>query len=129
MSSGSMKVLGSLRDDSIAMFPATISSNYTTRVTRFLGDQEQRWSVRRALVSFVLQYKGVNGYDLSVIRAFFDEVMGRYVSDALLNTFKITLSGVEYQYCVFEQDEIETNVGRGETYEFELKIRQVRQNA
>ena len=128
MSSGSMRVVGTLGDNAIAMYPATSSNSYVTRVLQFLGDQEQRWIVRKELFAAVLEFKGVNGYDMSVIRDFFESRLGPYVPDSLDTTFDFTFTSTTYSYCAFVNDKLQVEVNRGESYSFELRIAQVRPN-
>lgn len=128
MSSGSMKVVGDLDSEAIAMHPSVINHSFATRIFRSVGDHEQRWAIRRELFGGILQYSQVNGYDMSLIREFFNSQKGRYVNSSLSNVFDITLFGITYDYCVFDQDELEVSVGRGETYSFELRIKQIRPN-
>ena len=128
LSSGSMKVYGELANGALAMYPATLSHNYTTRVMKFLGDQEQRFVVKGELFGAILQFHNVNGYDASILRDFFYLMCGAAASPNLTHTFDITIDGQNYAYCVFDQDEVEFSVDRGESYTFELRIRQLRPN-
>ena len=87
LSSGSMKVASSLASSAIAMYPSTLQSSFITRSVRFLGDQEQRWTVRGKLFSASLEYHGIGGYDLSVLTAFFRTMKGSYVNELLTNIY------------------------------------------
>lgn len=128
LSSGSMKVSGALGTQAIAMYPAQLSFTYETRVIQFLSDKEQRFLVRRELFAAALQYSQVNGYDMSIIRDFFITMRGMAASADLVHTFDITIDGNNYAYCVFDQDILAVQVGRGETYSFELRLKQLRKN-
>jgi hypothetical protein len=128
MSSGSMRVVGSLLSEAVAMYPVKTSQSYIVRKISFLDDSEQRWVVRKKLFSCTLEYKNLNGYDLSLLRDFFTSQKGMYVSESLTSTFSITLSGMTYSYCVFDQDYFESDVAEGELYSTTLQIKQVRQN-
>lgn len=128
LSSGSMKVYSPLSNSAIAMYPATLTNAFVTRVIKFLGDQEQRWVVRQALFNCTLQYHQVNGYDLAIIKNFFSATGGKYVSPDLSNTFSLSLNGEQYNYCVFDQDLFSAQVDGSETYTFSLMIKQVRPN-
>lgn len=125
--SGSMYVLSPLNLNAITK-QVTFGFSWITRRCIFLNDTEQRWTSRQPLFSCTLQYQSMNGYDTSVLVEFFNQMRGAYVDTALLNTFEFTLSGNTYNYCVFDQDEVEVQVDRGETLAFELKIKQLRPN-
>lgn len=126
LESASVSVASPLSEDSFAMYPATISGRFTTRVNQFLDDSEQRWTVADSLREFELQYSQVNGYDMSLMAKFFNTQKGRYVSTNLASTFSVQLFGDIFLYCVFDQDELLPTIGQGETYQFTLKIKQVR---
>ncbi len=128
LSSGSMKVSTALSTQAFAMYPSTLTFDYVTRVIQFLGDQEQRFLVRHELFNAELQYSNVNGYDMSLVVDFFKFMLGKAVDTDLSHTFDITIDGNNYAYCVFDQDDLMPDVGRGETYDFVLKIRQLRKN-
>lgn len=128
LSSGSMKVLGSLASEAMAMYPATLRQEYQTKVLKFANDTEQRWVSQRELFSCSLDFHSVNGFDFSIILAFFKQMRGQYLDSSLTNVFDITLGGVNYHYCVFDQDSIPVEVDQSETYRFQLNVRQVRHN-
>jgi hypothetical protein len=113
----------------MAMYPAQFSHLFATRVHQFLDDGEQRWVVRGELLNLVLQFHSVSGYDFSVVRDFFNSLLGSYVDSALVNTFSIAIDGVLYKWCCFVSDALENVVSRGETYSFTLAIRQVAPNS
>jgi hypothetical protein len=130
LSSGAMRVLQSpLKDNAIAMYPSTLASSFNTRVIKFLNDTEQRFLVNDKLFSCTLQYHGVNGYDMAILRAFFNAMDGMLIDPTLEHSFSITIDGSTYDYCGFGQDELDVEVGRGETFSFELKIIQVAPNS
>ena len=128
LSSGSMKVYPPLNTQALAMYPATLNRSFITRVLKFINDSEQRWVVRSELFSAVLQFHGVNGYDMSVLLDFFEQVKGAYVDTALLNVFDITIDSVNYKWCCFDQDEIDIESNQGLTFSFQLSIKQLRPN-
>lgn len=130
LSSGAMVVRGSLLTNSLMKHPATLTSAWSTRVVRFLGDSEQSWTVRRALFSAQLQYTGTHGYDVARVQEFFMARTARYIDIALLNTFTMSILGTVYDWLVFDMDSFDVNeqVGRPGAFDFELAIRQVRPN-
>ncbi len=128
ISSGSMRVQGALASESLAMYPATLAHSFITRVITFANDSEQRWTVRRELFAAILQFHDLDGYSLSVLVDFFRTMKGRYVDTALLNVFDITLGGVNYQWCSFDQDDLLVEVGQNERYSLQLSIKQLRPN-
>ena len=123
-----MRVQGALASEALAMYPATLSNVGATRVHRFLGDAEQRYSVRRELFAATLEFSKLGSYDLSVLLAFFRSQRGRYVPASLITTFDITIAGDNYQYCAFDQDEIDFSEDGYDSYSLALRIRQVRTN-
>lgn len=126
----SRKVVSPLSAQPLATWPTTQSTTYGTRVLRFLGDQEQRWPVRQKLFEATIEYGGVNGYDASLVFDFFISMRGKYVDTAMLNVFDITIDGVTYDWCVFDQDtlEITDDPSKLGTFKFTIKIRQLRKN-
>jgi len=128
LSSGSMQVRGTLANGAIAMYPTSLVFSYVTRVITFVNSSEQRWTVRNNLFGAVLEYRRLNGYDLSLLRNFFIQMKGSYVDAALLNTFSITIGGNTYNYCAFDQDTFDSVCDSAENYSTTLKIKQVRPN-
>ena len=123
-----MTVHGTLGAGAIAQYPVSIVNSYVTRVIQFVDSSEQRWTVRTSLFGCVLEYKGLNGYDLSLLRNFFNQMKGSYVDPALLNVFSITIAGSTYNYCHFDGDEFEAECDKAESYSLKLKISQLRPN-
>ena len=128
LGSGSMKVYSPLDTGALAMYPATLNRGYVTRVLKFINDSEQRFTVRRELFSATLQFQNLNGYDLGLLMRFFEEMRGMYVDTLLLNVFDITIDGVNYQYCAFDQDQLDVQSDRGLSFSLTMAIRQVRAN-
>lgn len=129
ISSGSMRVLDpTVSASMLAMYPATLRYSYVTRVNQFVNDSEQRWVSRKSLFSAVLEYHSVNGYDLSLVRAFFNTMLGKASSSDLTHTFSINVLGTTYSYCVFDQDELAVQEEPGNKYSFSLSLLQVRPN-
>lgn len=83
------------------MVPAVITQRRTTVIQKFCDNTEQRFATGNAfgLGVFTLSYTGINGYDLSVFRQFFNSVKGRF--DA---TWTLTINGVMYTNCAFAHD-------------------------
>ena len=128
LSSGSMTVHGALGAGAMAQYPSTIVQSYATGIVQFVDDSEQRWTSRIVLFGATLEFRGLNGYDLSLIRNFWAQMKGGYVDSALVNTFTITIGGNTYNFCAFDGDEFEEECERAEQYSLQLKIRQVRPN-
>lgn len=128
LSSGSMKVYGTLANNAIMKYPSTLEYSYVTRILQFVGDQEQRFLVRGELFGALLQFRDVNGYDMSIVRDFFRSMRGMAASVDLTHTFGIVIDGVTYNYCVFDQDDISPEISRAELFSFDLKIKQLRPN-
>jgi hypothetical protein len=118
-----------LSSGAMAMYPAALVHAFSTRVVQFVDDSEQRWVVRGELFAATLQYHGVNGYDFSIITAFFNSVFGGYVDPALAYAFSITIDGVTYNNCVLEGDDLENVTKVGDTYSFEMRLKQIAPNS
>jgi hypothetical protein len=123
-----MTVHGTLGAGAMAMYPATVVNSYVTRVIQFLDSSEQRFTVRNVLFGCVLEFKNLNGYDLSLLRNFFVQMKGSYVDAALLNTFSMTIAGEIYNWLHLDDDKFEAECDRAESYSLKLKISQVRPN-
>lgn len=128
LSSGSMAVHGTLGSGAMAQHPATIVNSYVTRVITFLDSSEQRFTVRNVLFGCVLEFKNLNGYDLSLLRNFFVQMKGSYVDPALLNVFSMTIAGETYGWLHLDDDKFEAECDNVERYSCKLKISQVRPN-
>ena len=128
LSSGSMTVHGSLGAGAIAQYPANLVNSYVTRVIQFVNSSEQRWTVRTNLFGAVLEFRGLCGYDLSLLRNFFVQMRGSYTDDALLNTFSMTIAGIVYNFLHFDDDKFDAEADNAERYSVKLKISQVRPN-
>jgi hypothetical protein len=128
ISSGTMRVYGALASQAMAMYPATLSHRFITRVLKFVNDSEQRWTVSGELFSCVLEFSHLSGYDFAQILGFFQTMRGAYIDAALLNTFSITIDSVPYYWCVFDQDSIQDETGVDESHAFKLAIKQLRPN-
>ncbi len=130
LASGAMVVHGSLLLNSLMKHPSTLHSAWLTRTIKFLGDQEQAWTVHQKLAAFQLEYRGVDGYDLARVQDLFRQLTARYVDDALLNTFSMSILGVTYNWLVFDQDsfDVEEEPDKPEVFNFALNVRQVRPN-
>ena len=112
----------------LAKYPMHQALEYSTRIIRFLNDEEQSWGVRKPLVLLTLNYSRVHGYDVARIVEFFNIFLGRYTDPDFLFTFTITVNSSVLNYCVFDQDEIMVTESPNSPnyFDFTLKIRQVR---
>jgi len=88
-----------LKSGSPALHPASLGRVTATRLTKFEDGSEQRWAAAENRFRWVLTYRGLDGYDLSILRAFFTSMKGRFDS-----TWDITVSGVLYENMAFESD-------------------------
>lgn len=126
--SGSMLAYGSLLNEALVAYPLGTGHNYVTRVHTFLGDHEQRYVVRREFLTVVVEYSNLSGYDASLLRTFYFNQIGAYVTPSLSNTFSLTLFGVTYNYCAFVEDSLEETQSRDERFSMRLSIAQIRPN-
>lgn len=130
LSSGSMRVVSGLNTNALMKHPSTVVTTYKTNVITFVADNEQRWPVQQKLMRAELSYSRMSGYDTSILRSFFRSMRGMYVNTSYTNVFDITIDGVDYAYCTFDQDEfvVNENAQFPGTYSFTLKIKQLRKN-
>ena len=128
LSSGACFVKSDLTGQPLARYPMEQSVGYATRIVRFLNDEEQAWTVHAKLAAFTLTYKAVPGYDVAKVVDFFNIFLGRYTDPAHLFTFSIAVGSSTYDYCVFDQDEIEVAESVPNYFDFSVKIKQVRPN-
>jgi hypothetical protein len=118
-----------LSGNALAQYPAGFSHAVVTTVNQFLDDSEQRWVSRAELLTLVLKYHGLNGYDMGLIRDFFDQMTGGYVDEAMVNTFTMTIDNVTYDWMTFVGDGLESVVKTGEFYSLSLTMRQLAPNS
>ena len=88
-----------LKSGTPALHPAARGTVFNTRVVQFEDGSEQRWQGAPALKRWRLIYRGIDGYDVSLVREFFRSVKGRFDK-----TWDITVDAVLYEDMVFEDD-------------------------
>src|SRR3954462_2234731 len=81
-------------------YPLTRGKTYKTGVLRFMNGSEQRWKSVAKLEPFVLEYRNLNGYDLSLLREFFRSAKGAFTTD-----IELTLGSTTYSNLAFDQDD------------------------
>jgi hypothetical protein len=130
LGSGRAFVYSDIVNNPLAQYPVTRNTSYLTRVIQFANGKEQRWTVRGRLASFVLEYRNVNDYDTGILLKFFHDMRGPYVDSAMVNTFSLTVGGVTYDYCCFDQDSVEVATSQSgvNSFSFTLRIKQLRRN-
>ena len=104
----------------VALYPLTRSKRFRTKVLQFQNFSEKRWKAGGGTNEFRLTFTGINGYDLSTIRAFWQSCKGSFTE------FTFTLSGTTYPYLVFDDDDFPVANPSGNRYNLSLKIRQTR---
>lgn len=109
-------------------YPIQGSIKTSTKVLQHVNGSEQRWRCGPRLASFTLTYTDVSSYDLQQFLEFFQSKKGKFVDDALTNTFSVTLGSDTYNYCVFDQDDFDETESKPNRYSFVIKIKQVRPN-
>lgn len=102
------------------MYPATLGLRFQTEVVRFVADNEQRWATSVALGDFELVFMDINGYDLGLLRAFFDTQKGRF------DTWALPVNGQTYNNCRFTHDDFTWTETRPNRYTVTLKCKQDR---
>lgn len=116
-----MAAFPTLATGSVAMYPVTRTHTRQTRVFKFLDDKEQRYRDRVRLERFELVFEHLGLADRDTIISFFDSTKGSF--DA---TWEISLAGVTYKSCVFEDDELKWSEPIEGLYNLTLKIRQTK---
>jgi hypothetical protein len=109
-----------LRSGQVTMTPLTLAVEFRTQVHRFRNGSEQRVAERRERARFLLSYTNLDGYDVSTLRDFWRSTKGGF--DA---TWDITVDGVLYEGCAFEDDEFTATEPKAERYSVSLKVMQV----
>jgi len=114
-----------LKSGQPAMYPATRAKTFRTGVHQFADGSEQRWRAAAPLTGWALEYRDINGYDVSLLRAFFVSTKG-----AFDRTFTITVpaGGTQYQNMAFDQDDFTAAESRPNRWTVTLRLRQVRKN-
>jgi hypothetical protein len=108
LSSGS----GSIR------YPLSRSKTYVTGLHRFGNGSEQRWKSVGALQRpLEIQLRGLDGYNLSLVREFFRSMKGAFDS-----TWSITLGAATYPNCAFDQDDFSPVERKPNLYDLTLRI-------
>ena len=110
-----------IRSGSAALYPMRRARIHGTTVIRFVDDTEQRWRSSPPMMQFVLEYRDINGYDLSRLLEFFRTVKGRFDT-----TWDITVGGVTYHHMMFDGDAFEVVESKPDRYTVRLTCRQWR---
>lgn len=108
-----------LHSGQVTMTPLTRAVEFRTQVHRFRNGAEQRIAERGERARFVLSYTNLDGYDVSTLRDFWRSKKGAF--DA---TWDITVDGVLYEGCAFEDDEFTCSETKAERYSLSLKVTQ-----
>jgi hypothetical protein len=104
----------------IARYPLVRTVSYRTRVLTFLNGAQQRWSVRKPLLSpLILTYTNIKRADRTTLENFFKSMKG-----AFDHTFTLTLDGTAYLNCYFDQDEMVWTEQKPNRWSTTVKIRQ-----
>ncbi len=112
-----------LTSGAILRHPSNRKKRFPTRVIRFGSDVEKRWATARPLDGWVIGLANINGYDLSVVRAFWIAQKGRFD-----DTFSITIDAVTSTNMVFTDDTFPTveQAQRPDLMSLRLEVRAVR---
>lgn len=102
------------------MTPLTRAVEFRTQVHRFRNGSEQRVAERGERARLVLTFTNLDGYDVSTLRDFWRSTKGAF--DA---TWDITIDGVLYEGCAFEDDEFAATESKAERYSVALRVVQV----
>lgn len=110
-----------IKSGAVACYGSTRSHEFQTEVLTCQDLSTRRWSARDILGRFDLVFIGINGYDLSKIRAHWISAKGSFDS-----TWSLTISGATFTTCSYDSDEFVFNEvpGKVDHYSGSLKIRQ-----
>ena len=103
-------------------YPLTRSKSYKTGVLRFLNGSEQRWKSVTKLEPLVLEYRNLNGYDLSLLREFWRSAKGAYTTD-----IELTLAGKSYSNLALDQDDFTPSQSGPGKFSITLRFKQTKQ--
>jgi len=106
-----------------AKYPASCATEYRTGVITFADGSEQRYKKRAPLVRWTLTYSDISSADVETLSMFFSTCKG-----AFDKTWDITISGVLYSYCSFDQDDFAVTETRNGRFSVSLAVRQVRKS-
>lgn len=109
-----------LRSGQVTMTPLTRASEFVTGVIRYRNGSEQRFVQRAERARFVLSFSNLDGYDVATLRDFWRSTKGAF--DA---TWGITIDGVLYEGCAFEDDEFSVTESKAERYSVSLRVIQI----
>ena len=108
-----------LRSGQVTMTPLTRGLEFRTQVHKFKNGSEQRVAERGERARFVLSYTNLDGYDVSTLCDFWRSTKGSF--DA---TWDITVDGVLYEGCAFEDDAFPATESKAERASLSLKVTQ-----
>jgi hypothetical protein len=106
-----------LRSGQVTMTPLTRAVEFRTQVHRFRNGSEQRVAERGERARFVLSYTNLDGYDVSTLRDFWRSTKGAFDP-----TWDITVDGVLYEGCAFEDDAFTVAESKAERYSVSLRM-------
>ena len=89
-----------LKSGFLSKYPLTDETCFPTRVLQFIDDSEQRFPVGRMYRRFSLSYHEIDGYDLGILRSFWESMKGQYDS-----TWRLFWNGTWIESCRFESDD------------------------
>lgn len=112
----------------VAKVSTSVSHRRDVTVHKFLNMSEQRYVSSHETSPFELHLTRLNGYDYSQVLDFFIQMRGAFVDASLINTFSLTLDGVTYPYCAFEDDTFEVSEALPNLYDVVLRCRQMRRS-
>jgi hypothetical protein len=110
-----------IRSGSTVLYPLRRVRGHATTVVRFCDDTEQRWRAIAPRSEFILEYRDINGYELSELLDFFRTTKGMVDT-----TWDIQIGGTTYFHMMFDTDRLEVSETRPERYTVRLPCRQWR---
>jgi hypothetical protein len=110
-----------LKSGYLSTYPLVHETHCPTRILQFLDDSEQRFAIAKPLHRFTLTYHEIDGYDLGLLRTFWESMKGQY--DA---TWQFAWQSGAITGCRFEGDVFAYTEGpRPGRFNVSLRVRQV----
>lgn len=109
-----------LRTGAVSKSGISRNRRFNTSVTVFTSGREQRFAQAIDRATFSLEFSGVDGHDLSTMRAFFYEMKGRF------GRFDLTIDGTTTTDCCFDTDTFPRAEATQGLFSFSLPVVQVR---
>jgi len=109
-----------LKSGNTVFYPLQDTQSFSTTVTKFLDDSEQRWRARPMLRRFNLQCVDINAYDSALILNFFRSQFGRFDP-----TWTLTIGANTYSNLAFNTDSFKITENKTNRHALSFQVVQV----